>query len=134
MADDKRAFEGVAQLHNNGSTTPWWKLRGPDGGVSCDGDWFRGLKEGDIVRLTVERVPDAVTDEEEPEPLEEQLVARLREWFKRTAPLTKEWRTPQITFRLDEPQGDDDGALYLDASVEETAHEALEGRVPGERL
>jgi hypothetical protein len=71
----------------------------------------------------------------EGQPLEEQLVARLREWFKRSAPLTQaNWKEPSITFVLRHPQGDDDGTLVLEAVVEEKSLDDLEGRVPGERL
>lgn len=74
------------------------------------------------------------TDEQET-PLEEQLVAKLREWFRRSAPKTRDYAVPEITFRLDEACADDDGTLCLQARTEEkTYHDDVNGPVPGEKL
>jgi len=65
--------------------------------------------------------------------LEEQLVARLRAWFKREAPrILDEHFDARFAVTINFPQGDDDGTLFLDARIEETnVHEELSGRVPG---
>lgn len=69
--------------------------------------------------------------------LEEQLVARLREWFGRNASRLASAATgtgpdvAALTVRLKMPSGDEDGTLYLYADVEETAYGEAEGRVPG---
>lgn len=66
--------------------------------------------------------------------LEEQLVARLREWFQRSAPKTKAFAVPEITFRIGEAGADEDGTLCLRAHTEEKTYlDDIDGRVPGKR-
>lgn len=70
-------------------------------------------------------------------PLEEQIVARVRDWFKRAVPRANDWRNrvETIEIGLHNPGGTDDGTLYLEASVDETSTpHNLEGPVPGVRF
>lgn len=66
-------------------------------------------------------------------PLENQILDRVRKWF---AKMVKE-EDPQgktITIGLGFRQGEEDGTLWLEATVEERIHEIFEGPVPGEKL
>jgi hypothetical protein len=69
-------------------------------------------------------------------PLEEQVVAHVRDWFARASQRAANWRNncETLELRLHDGGADDDGTLYLSASVRETsAPYDIEGRVPGVR-
>lgn len=66
-------------------------------------------------------------------PLEDRLIERLRLWLLRTAPLVRDdFYVASLKITLYQPQGEDDGTLYLDARLEEElTTDELGGRVPG---
>lgn len=65
--------------------------------------------------------------------LEVRLVARLRSFISRAAPLVRDQNgTATLTIMLHQPGGDTDGTLYLEAAIkEELELDGEEGRIPG---
>jgi hypothetical protein len=76
----------------------------------------------------------------EPAPTEQDLSAQLARyitaWIARVAPRCRdEMCVASITIRLDQPQGEEDGTLYLDYTIDETiTADRSGGRVTGQRL
>lgn len=68
-----------------------------------------------------------------PSELEERIVARVRDWFRRSAPIVRDRNEPAwFEITLHNPGGDDDGTLYLEVDTcERQRGEMLEGRVDG---
>lgn len=66
-------------------------------------------------------------------PLLTVLSTRLAMWIAREAPRVRgDVGYASIKFTIEQPQGDDDGLLYLNARVEEKAYkDELGGSVPG---
>lgn len=85
--------------------------------------------------MQTEQSPDS---EEKPSPLEEQIVERVRGWFRRGAAHMAEehYDIAQLQITLIDPEDDEDaGALFLKAKFTETMMlDEAEGPVPGLRL
>ena len=119
--------EGIVVKHDGPEdAVAWWAVHSEEAGVCSDA--MLEAFHGERVRWTIESV-----DEDGKSSLEDQLVTRLREWFRREAPRIKDERhDAQFSVVINFPQGDEDGTLYLDARITETnVHEEIGGRVPG---
>lgn len=128
---DKFYTEGIVIKEvNDGAET--WSVESANDGVVGDASLLREL-EGRRVRWSVEVLDGTKTPEVPEHGIEQRIVARVRDWFKRMAPLAEE-ETPELTIRLKDSARDDDGTLYLYADIDETRFDRCEGRVPGEKL
>jgi hypothetical protein len=128
MTAERVSVEGVVTRHDSEcSDILWWSVDSKEHGEVSDSvlEDF----EGQRVRWTIE-----LLDDEERASLETQLVDRLREWFRSAIPTVRKFGVAELTLRLKNEQGDDDGTLYLDCDVEEKNYTDLSGRVPGEKF
>lgn len=68
--------------------------------------------------------------------LAESLRGYITAWVERVGPrIRDEMCVAAITIRLDQPQGEDDGTLYLDYTIDETiTADRSGGRVTGQRF
>lgn len=68
--------------------------------------------------------------------LAESLRGYITAWVERVAPrIRDEMCVAAITIRIDQPQGEDDGTLYLDYTIDETiTADRSGGRVTGQRF
>lgn len=99
-----------------------------------------GLGIGDAIAVfiepeEIEMDEQKVTNSEKPDAndLEEKLVERVREWFRRSASDLADGATEvgELTIHLRNPCGDDDGTLYLECDLVEKSATSLEGRANG---
>jgi hypothetical protein len=68
--------------------------------------------------------------------LAEKLRGYITEWLARSAlRIRDEMCVAAITIRVEQPQGDDDGTLYLDCTIDETVTtDRTGGRITGQRF
>ena len=129
MTTDKGvSVEGIVVRHDEEcGMNLWWSVESAEHGDVSDAvlEDFEGKR----VRWTVE-----LLDDNGKPSLEEQVVERFREWFRRSIPVVRKFGMAELKLRLKNEQGDEDGVLYLDCDLEETNYLDISGRVPGEKF